>query len=228
MRAKLSVEDVRRRALRAAAAAAGLSLLSCSDPVASGGVGADATAADSAGQLDAASGVDSVGSDGSASDGAGDAAISDSAGADDAATIDANDGVSAADVASNDAAVTDSAVTDSATPVDTLADTATSDDAADTTAADVADTAGCGDPEPGAPNCLEVLPAMRSQCCMDRSEHCAKAYPGNGDDASICQFGPNFSGQCTGCIPWGPPAPPSFDRAWRPTVLRNGDVFEVV
>ena len=49
-------------------------------------------------------------------------------------------------------------------------------------------------------------------CCDDRMTWCDSQHPGDFDAASECTFGPNFDGS-TGCIPWGPPAPPRFRGA---------------
>ena len=205
--------EIRRRALRAAAAAAGLSLasvslVSCSDAATSTSASGDGQAVDSDGAIDAA---DTAASDTAASD------------------------ASAEDASGDDAASTDVAVADSAGGDTTSADTTSADTAsADTASADIApiddvDTTGCPDPDPKAPDCTKLAPsdANWATCCQDRLAYCQQAHA-DVDAQNACQFGSDFSGQCTGCIPWGPPAPPAFDPSWRPQVRGNGAVFEVV
>ena len=47
-------------------------------------------------------------------------------------------------------------------------------------------------------------------CCESLAAWC-EAEHGVGNAADECLFGPDFSGS-TGCIPWGPPAPPRLRR----------------
>lgn len=184
--------EIRRRALRAAAAAAGLSALSCSDGAAGGG----AQSADVGVSTD-------VG------------AVHDAA---DTATADAAD---AADTASADTATADAADTASA-------DAATADAVSADASAD-ADATSCAPLGDGEPDCkaLQGEPSWAT-CCDDHLAYCVALHGADTPATNDCHFGPDFSGQCTGCIPWGPPAPPRFDLAWRPRVVGNGAVFEVV
>lgn len=47
-------------------------------------------------------------------------------------------------------------------------------------------------------------------CCEARTEWCTDQHAFQTDDlVNECIFGPGFDGS-TGCIPWGPPAPPRF------------------
>jgi len=210
---QLSFDEIRRRALRAAAAAAGAGMLACSSTT-------PATDAP----------------DVSASDAAGDAQlVTDATSASDASVT--ADSAAPQDSAAVDSAGEDVATADAPTASDALlADVTTSDVPAadvastDTVAADsgAADT-GCQDLEPGAPNCVDKQnsPDLMT-CCEARLKWCNTQYAGDQKAVDTCQFGANYSGKCTGCIPWGPPAPPRFDLAWRPRVEANGPVFEVV
>ena len=208
--------EVRRRALRAAAAAAGLSALSCSDPAASGGQTAadgQAAATDTALDTGGTAGTDTVAADAAATDAA----------ASDAAATDAD--TAATDTAVADATATDTAVADGAATDAAATDTASTDDVA----TDVADAEPCPELKAGEPDCVSLQgTAEWATCCDDRNKWCAAEYPNDTEAQNVCNFGHNYSGQCTGCIPWGPPAPPRFDPAWRPRVVPNGLVFEVV
>ncbi|MEY3015624.1 MAG: hypothetical protein RIT45_4359 [Pseudomonadota bacterium] len=213
--------EVRRRALRAAAAAAGLSALSCSDPAASGGQTAadgQAAATDTALDTGGTAGTDTVAADAAATDAA----------ASDAAATDAD--TAATDTAVADATATDTAVADGAATDAAATDTASTDDVAtDAGATDVADAEPCPELKAGEPDCVSLQgTAEWATCCDDRNKWCAAEYPNDTEAQNVCNFGHNYSGQCTGCIPWGPPAPPRFDPAWRPRVVPNGLVFEVV
>lgn len=203
MSERLTSADVRRRALRAAAAAAGLSALSCAGP--------PATSAAGSGAADAG-----PGSDGGAGAGAADA-----------------DGWAAADVAA-DAVAADAPAADAVAPDASAADAVAADgvgadaaDAAGDSAAD-ADAAGpCAALDPSLPTCLDQASPGWGTCCQELAAQCGEKHANDPEAAGVCMYGPNYSGQCTGCIPWGPPAPPAFDPAWRPRVFANGAVFAV-
>jgi hypothetical protein len=218
MRLRLTPTEIRRRAVRAAAAAAGLSVFACSDAATSTNGTVDVAAIDSSSSDVAAadSTVDSAAADSAAND----ATASDTAIAADAAKSD----TTTTDTASTDTASTDTASTDTAST-----DTAKVDVAADDVAqADVADGQGCPPLGVGEPDCTDQNSPEWGTCCQEHQKWCTAAFPVDMEAANTCQFGENFSGTCTGCIPWGPPAPPAFELAWRPQVVANGVVFEVV
>ena len=213
MQKRLTMQEIRRKALRAAAAAAGASMVACSSPAGtpvSGPAQTSDVAADSA--LAADSGTAAVDSTSAAADSAGPA---DSAAADSAAV---DTGLADAG-AGQDTGSDDAATADAQDPVD----------AADAMLADAGDAAACGPLEDGQPDCepLQGKPEWGT-CCADLGKWCQTKHPSNQEQASICQFGHNYSGKCTGCIPWGPPAPPAFDETWRPRVEPMGVVFGVV
>ncbi len=153
--------------------------------------------------------------------GAGDAATDASASTQADAVVDSGAG--------DASTATDSHATDSQTPVDAAAaDTAVAFDGGPTPVDGGSPDAGCSDDEIGAPNCKDKLNTPEwATCCDARLKWCQTNYTGDQKAADTCQFGPNFSGTCTGCIPWGPPAPPAFDLAWRPQIQANGPVYEV-
>jgi hypothetical protein len=62
------------------------------------------------------------------------------------------------------------------------------------------------------PDCTEVDPAEVFTCCELRATWCAGQHPVDQEAYNACQFGPGFDGS-TGCIPWGPPAPPPMRLA---------------
>ena len=209
-------DELRRRALRGAAAAAGLSALSCSQPASTNGISSDAIAdadvqstsgADANGDAsDAASGVDSAGTTGNPD-------VADSVSGADANGADS----SASDVAGGSEVSADASVADA------------SDAQGGDLGADIsADTADCKDFEPEIPACLDISAPNWSECCQERAVLCGEKYPKDNQAAQTCTYGDNFSGQCSGCIPWGPPAPPAFDTAWQPHIVANGEVFVVV
>lgn len=80
-----------------------------------------------------------------------------------------------------------------------------------------ADTAGDvtsqGDVATAKPDCTQVRgqPTAPS-CCELLAAWCEAAYPPGSTEAADCHWGPNFDGS-TGCVPWGPPAPPAMDGA---------------
>ncbi len=197
-------EELRRRALRGAAAAAGLSALSCSQPASTSG-----------GSVDAANDADAQ-SRASGADATSDAAET-------AGAVDSADSADSADVASS------ADVADSASGADAAGD-ASAADVVDAQSGDVnADAdAACKDFEPEIPACLDMSAPGWGECCQERATLCGQKYPQDSQAAQICTYGDNFSGKCSGCIPWGPPAPPAFDIAWRPHVVANGEVFVVV
>jgi hypothetical protein len=49
----------------------------------------------------------------------------------------------------------------------------------------------------------------RDLCCAELAAWCETTYgPDDFEAVSVCTFGPDYDGS-TGCIPWGPPVPPS-------------------
>lgn len=211
MRRPLDMQEIRRRALRAAAAAAGASVVACGSATTTS-VSGPAPAIDAT--TDGATAADAKSPE--------DAAVADASSADAAAL----------DVGAGDAGPADSGEADAGAADTTKADTTKADvaeaDAISTDAATADASANCPDLEAGQPDCL----ALRGQpewgtCCSDLGKWCSEKYPDDQNAASTCQFGPNYSGQCTGCIPWGPPAPPRFDESWRPQVQPSGAVYEV-
>lgn len=86
-------------------------------------------------------------------------------------------------------------------------DTASTDTDADT---DRLDTDRPADTDLAAlegPDCRNV--ADMTTCCDERRTWC-EGEVGTADETALndCVFGPGFDGS-TGCIPWGPPAPPA-------------------
>jgi hypothetical protein len=61
------------------------------------------------------------------------------------------------------------------------------------------------------PDCSVVDPALVAECCDDLATWCYGAYT-DPDDINECIYGPGYDGS-TGCIPWGPPAPPRYRGA---------------
>lgn len=71
---------------------------------------------------------------------------------------------------------------------------------------------GTGTPEdndevPSAPICIDVAGDEQSECCQELSRWCEEHAP--LEEQMDCVYGPDFDGS-TGCIPWGPPVPPSM------------------
>lgn len=105
----------------------------------------------------------------------------------------------AADVAAN-------AATDVPAPSDVAAG---ADAAGDADASDATDVTADADDRP---QCKGLTDQARYDCCNALNQWCNAAYPPPSQDATTCQFGPGYDGS-TGCIPWGPPAPPAFEVA---------------
>lgn len=63
-----------------------------------------------------------------------------------------------------------------------------------------------------APTCDDVPPEDWVTCCDALRAWCNQQHPSDLDAENTCTFGPNFDGS-TGCIPWGPPAPPAMRLA---------------
>lgn len=229
MDSRLTLLEIRRRALRAAAAAAGLSLVgtlgACDSPASTPTFSAADNATWSTDSGRPASGDANPGSP-AADTAPSDVVLADAgtAGAD-AATAGGSDAAPAADAAQADTAQADGA----AGPLDVAGSDsgATGSDAAvGDGGADALDP--CHGQEPDKPVCLALQGKPEwGTCCETLGTWCQQAHPGNDQAANVCVFGENFSGACTGCIPWGPPAPPPFDEAWRPEVRRMGAVFGV-
>ena len=226
MREPLSMDEIRRRALRAAAAAAGASLLACSGADTSGGGPASTNQPDTNASVDVGAGGDSAVADSGASS-------ADSTAVSDTGPTAKDSGAAAQDVAiaqdtAKPPADTGSAPVDSGgAPTDAGA-TKTDTAAPKVDVASAADTSGCPDPEPGEPDCIALQGKPEwATCCDDRNKWCATKHANGSKEYNECVFGPNFSGKCTGCIPWGPPAPPRFDLQWRPRAFANGEVFAV-
>ncbi len=99
------------------------------------------------------------------------------------------------------------------TGTDAVADAGT-DAAAETGAGTAADTGGdaiaaadsAGD---GRPDCSKPPARGDGECCQKLTTWCENAYPKDSKAQSDCVWGPDFNGS-TGCIPWGPPAPPEW------------------
>lgn len=51
-------------------------------------------------------------------------------------------------------------------------------------------------------------------CCRQMKTWCGTHHAAGGDAYDECVFGPDFDGS-TGCIPWGPPVPPSLSAPRR-------------
>ena len=72
---------------------------------------------------------------------------------------------------------------------------------------DEAVCAYCPDTDvPSEPDCTSV---DMFPCCDERAAWCETQFTIDDPAYSECLFGPGFDGS-TGCIPWGPPAPPRF------------------
>ncbi len=55
---------------------------------------------------------------------------------------------------------------------------------------------------------MESDPDAWVACCDDLRVWCEETFAGQ-EAIDECVFGPDYDGS-TGCIPWGPPAPPAF------------------
>lgn len=169
-------EEIRRRALRAAAAVAVSA--GCSSPtIAITAPGTDGNAGGSDSQMaDLAAGSDSTGHDGGSSD--------------------------TADTVASDAKAND-----------TLANDTLASDSGDSAADAAMDSSTATDTADGPPDCKHLTDgAQIGECCNARSAWCLAAYPADSQKQNECHFGPDFDGT-TGCIPWGPPAPPAWEFA---------------
>ena len=183
--ASLSRPEIHQRALRAAAAVASLGL-ACSNSAQSVVTGSNAT-------QDVAVEV--------------------------AASADTSPEVAAVDAAADGKAPVDAApettVADAA-PETTVADAAADGNPATDagTAADVAaDVTAQADGGGAKPDCkTRTGQATSPSCCELLSNWCEANFPPGSKEANDCYFGPNFDGS-TGCVPWGPPAPPAMDSA---------------
>ena len=60
------------------------------------------------------------------------------------------------------------------------------------------------------PDCTTVPPEDMGACCSDRADWCQDRYGDSSEEYAVCLWGPDYSGEGTGCIPWGPPVPPRF------------------
>lgn len=186
-------KEIHEKALRAAMAVAFGA--ACSTPTApstsSSTTAAAATdsslAPDSA--ADSAAGVDTAGKAAAADAPAGDAPAGEAV---------------AQDGASSDAAVTDAADSQ-------LLDAPASSDVHDTATADAGVdglTEIVVDPVTGKPDCTKAIGVNWQPCCDELAQWCKAKIK---DEAKVneCLFGPNYDGS-TGCVPWGPPAPPAM------------------
>lgn len=187
--------EIHRRALRAAAAVASLSvgpwLSGCEESAPVPPLGA----ADAGGESDVATGG---GPDSNAQLGTDAAAV-------DAAVDLASPDLTSSDVAGADVPEGDSPVGDVQT-ADVLAADATQTDV-------VLGDAAEGDAVGAKPNCA-ALQLDIGPCCDLLSAWCGAAFGAAGQQAiQDCTYGPNYDGS-TGCIPWGPPAPPAFLAKW--------------
>ncbi|MSQ82639.1 MAG: hypothetical protein EXR77_06930 [Myxococcales bacterium] len=139
--------------------------------------------------------------------------VADSA-ADSAAGVDTAGKAAAADAPAGDAVAADGANSDAA--VADAADSQLLDAPASTDVQDSA-TADAGvdglteivvDPVTGKPDCTKAIGVNWQPCCDELAQWCKAKIK---DEAKVneCLFGPNFDGS-TGCVPWGPPAPPAM------------------
>ena len=86
-----------------------------------------------------------------------------------------------------------------------ITDTSGDTQDSDVTDTNVTDTSAQGD--------CNGLPAEEvSACCDALRVSCETEHGAATEAANECIFGEDFSGS-TGCIPWGPPAPPRARRA---------------
>ena len=58
------------------------------------------------------------------------------------------------------------------------------------------------------PDCNALGPDETTACCEERATWCEETVA-IGEDLNECTYGPDYDGS-TGCIPWGPAAPPAF------------------
>lgn len=82
-----------------------------------------------------------------------------------------------------------------------------------TVASDDASTADSG--EAGSPEqatCEALEGGAQATCCEALRDACNDEYGEDTPEAHDCYYGPDLDGS-TGCIPWGPPAPPEFREA---------------
>lgn len=72
------------------------------------------------------------------------------------------------------------------------------------------DSVGDSDVDDGRPDCTQEEDADGIRgCCEDLRAWCTARFPDH-ERQSVCIFGEDLGGQSTGCIPWGPPAPPAM------------------
>lgn len=60
-----------------------------------------------------------------------------------------------------------------------------------------------------APDCTSPTGDISFECCEELRVWCDETWGLESEAATECLFGPNFDGS-TGCIPWGPPVPPTM------------------
>lgn len=190
--------EIHRRALRAAAAVASLSvgpwLSGCEaslpvPPTGGADAGAETDVATGNGpDADAQLGLDAPAVDAAVDLASGDLAAPDMA---DMAAVDAQtEDLVAADAAETDVTLADSVVGDS-----------------------LVGDAALGDGVGAKPNCA-ALQLDIGPCCELLSAWCGSAFgAASQQEIQDCTYGPNYDGS-TGCIPWGPPAPPAFLAKW--------------
>ena len=83
---------------------------------------------------------------------------------------------------------------------------------------DTADSGDTAEVIDTGPDCNDLEGEAWSGCCDDRADWCDDAVAASEDqqarDEAVneCLFGPDYDGS-TGCIPWGPAAPPRFRSA---------------
>lgn len=172
--------DIHERALRAAMAVAFGA--ACSTP--SGATGNSTAGADTTAGADATAATDTA------------AATETKTSAD---AVAATETKAAADAAAETAAAPD-AVADAAPVADSMADAAPR--------ADVAVYEVTVDDATGKPICTGAIGANFQPCCDQMAEWCKSKFKDQAAQQE-CLFGPNMDGS-TGCVPWGPPAPPAM------------------
>lgn len=149
------------------------------------------------------------------------AATGDVAG-DAAAPVDVASPPDAADVAAHVDVAQDAETTDTATPADVAADAGT--DAVqptDTQVADAGSAMGCLQPTGVPCSVADPCPTDKVLACFEGQ--CAEMDITPNETAQACCNAKYQAGEfaAPGCNPWGPPAPPAFDRVAARRALRS-------
>jgi len=82
----------------------------------------------------------------------------------------------------------------------------------DDTKSDTADTALDSAVAEADEDCMGLSSEATTTCCNARAVSCDVEFGADTEASDFCTYGPDYDGS-TGCIPWGPPAPPVFRGA---------------